>query len=99
LGKPRDAAGFFSRSLGPQAGEGVYAFRAVRLTRVAKRKSRRAWLAFASTGTHRWWNKIAQRAFPVQRNKVKETTMARAFILWLMGVPLFAVLLIWYFFF
>jgi len=25
--------------------------------------------------------------------------MARAFILWLMGVPLFAVLLIWYFFF
>jgi len=39
------------------------------------------------------------RAFLVQRNKGKETTMARAFILWLMGVPLFAVLLIWYFFF
>lgn len=29
----------------------------------------------------------------------KETSMARALILWLMGVPLFVVLLLWYFFF
>lgn len=29
----------------------------------------------------------------------KENIMARALILWLMGVPLFVVLLIWYFFF
>ncbi|WLS09343.1 hypothetical protein Q9314_06095 [Shinella sumterensis] len=55
--------------------------------------------AVTPVGTHPWWNKIAVRAFLVQRNKGKETTMARAFILWLMGVPLFAVLLIWYFFF
>jgi hypothetical protein len=55
--------------------------------------------AVTPAGTHLWWNKIAVRAFLVQRNKGKETTMARAFILWLMGVPLFAVLLIWYFFF
>ncbi|MGQ3211482.1 MAG: hypothetical protein ACT6U0_03855 [Shinella sp.] len=32
-------------------------------------------------------------------NQRKETSMARALILWLMGVPIFVVLLLWYFFF
>ena len=36
---------------------------------------------------------------PFPTVKGKETSMARALILWLMGVPLFVVLLLWYFFF
>jgi hypothetical protein len=45
------------------------------------------------------WNKITLRAFFFQQSKGKETSMARALILWLMGVPLFVVLALWYFFF
>ena len=43
-------------------------------------------------------NHLPARAF-LARPIGKEIDMARALILWLMGVPLFLVILIWYFFF
>jgi len=42
---------------------------------------------------------LAISTFPDRHNNGKENSMARALILWIMGVPLFLVLLIWYFFF
>ena len=48
--------------------------------------------------TCRLWNVFNHAAFPAGSNG-KDRQMVRAFILWMMGVPLILVLLIWYFFF